>query len=461
MISNYLLLHEEIIKKQLMTEINKLKSKSYVLWFFILSLYLIVFQELIASQLAVIGFNVFLSKLFLILKELIVITIGVYVWYKYKKEPEIKIFFIFFLVTILYLFVSPIPFSSAIQDYRIYPLLISSYFIGYYFGRNDNYFSYFYKHILIIFVFVISFGFIEHFLFPETMFREYFPVMKIATDIKGFSDNEFYLEGLSGNIITTDAGKRMVGPFGEPLYMAYFLIILINFLFASWFYSEKKQSKKVLLFTILLGIGCILLGQVRAIWIGFIFSLFYLFLNKKYYKYLLLFLIVLSFFVILKSDLVVITIISALDWNTGSAIGHALAYIDGIPKILAHPLGQGIGVAGFFAVRSQELDMNQVFGVENAYLNLAIEMGIFNALFIIGVSLYIISNGKKILLNNFVKLEYYEKVLLLGSVLLNVQFMIAGFLAPHIMTARIVIPFWFFNGTSIYIIKKTKIIYFP
>lgn len=414
--------------------------------------FLITIQDLVAARLAIGLTNTIPAKFFLFSKELIVFFLAAVVYPKIGSRNEIKIAFLFLTITFLYVLISPLPFSAALQDYRPYVLVATSFMIGNYIGKNIESFKHIINSVFILSLFIVIFSFIEHYLFPETMFRVYFPVVKIATEIKGFSDKEFYIDGLPGNFINSDAGQRMVGPFGDPLYMGYFFIFCLNIIFSYWFLTKRKFNYTLVL--ILIGIFCIFLSQVRAIWVGLAISLFIVFFTRKNIKYLFVAFILGAVFVMINTDLILPIVRSIFTWDTGSSVNHVLAYVNGIPRILSAPLGSGIGTAGSFAVRLLG-DNSSVVGVENAYINLALEIGVIPMICIVLVILYIIRGSRKLLLSSRLNLlTLMERIVLMSGLLLNVQFFIAGLFSPHILTARIVIPFWFLNGVCVYVIRR-------
>jgi hypothetical protein len=414
--------------------------------------FLIIVQDLIAARIALMPGAKIIGQGFLFFKELLIFAGALLVYQRVGNRLEIKLALIFFLLTILYIFVSPLPLGMALQDFRPYALILCAFVIGDFFGKADIEFRTIVKWLIYFTVFIIVFAFIEHYIFPETMFRKYFPVVKIATEIKGFSDEAFYINGLPGNFINSGAGQRMVGPFGDPLYMGYFLIFCMDVIFSWWFYRQRQFN--VILCILLISLLCIFLGQVRALWIGLVASLFITFFNLKYFKYLIAGAFVLGIFVAIKSELIIITVRSMFDWSDGSAHGHILAYVDAIPRIIRYPFGHGVGTAGYFAVRSQSRAALDIVGVENAYLNLALELGIIPAVCIFLVSLYIIVKSRGILLGKLAAATINQRIVLFAGMLLNIQFLIAGFVSPHILTVRIIIPFWFLNGYCIAILRN-------
>lgn len=431
---------------------QKTSIAALVSYCILLVFYLIVIQDLVASRMAITISDNTYAKAFLFFKEFIVFCLAIVTYPFIGGRSEIKLALLFFLITIFYVLISPLPLGMALQDFRPYCLIVASFITGNYLGKHNRVLDGIIKSLIYLTIFIMMFGFVEHYLFPKKMFKEFFPLVQIATKVKDFSDIEFYRDGLPGNFINSDAGKRMVGPFGDPLYMGYFLIFCLDIIFAYWFFVKRRLNGTLVI--LLIGLYCVFLGQVRAIWIGSAVSIGVLFFNKKYLKYLIPVFFLVVFFVILKRDLIITTVQSMYSGG-GSSRNHILAYYKGIPKIMSHPFGTGVGTHGSFATRSTTGEFYDAEGFENAYINLALEIGILPTIFIVLVSVYLIKHSRMLILK-VKSISITEQIILLSGFLLNVQFVIAGLLSPHIMTARIVIPFWFLNGACIAVIRKFK-----
>jgi hypothetical protein len=415
---------------------------------FLISLYLIVVQELVATSLLQLHVPVEIIRVFMGMKEGIVLLAGALLAFRLVRYGAVRYLLLFFLYSTVFLFVTPIPISMALYDFRNYALVVASFIIGYAFAGSRLSFSAIASHVRILLWFIVLFAIVEHFIFPETMFRDYFPMVRLATDIKGFSDEEYFVDDLSANVITSDAGKRMLGPFGEPLYMGYFTIILVDILLVNHFVGTSRKRRVPWL--AILGTAAVILTQVKAVWLGAIASVIYLLLGRKHGKLLLILTSLALVSVIAVSGFFRTVMATALELEEGSARGHYLAYFEGIPRVLANPLGNGIGTAGSISGRL----VANVFAVENTYINRALEIGILGMLFVLGVSLYVVWKGKRFTYAPPPGIAENDLKMVFTAALLNVQFVVAGFLAPQTFTVRILIPLWFITGAGAAIIVK-------
>lgn len=256
------------------------------------------------------------------------------------------------------------------------------------------------------------------------------------------------MTGMPANAYS-ELGKRMLGPFDEPLYMAYFTVILLNFIIAQYLFKRIRSRVEGIF-----GIIVIFLTQTRAIILGLIFSLFTILLKRGYRKYIALSFMFIIIVVFSFYSWFNVMVASTLDFERGSTPGHVLAYTVGILTILENPFGIGLGMASTAVVFSRIADITHL-STENAFINTAIEIGL-PGLFILFV----------IFLHLFIKYRAYLKTtspkrpryfIVASSYLLLIQFVMAGFLAPGILTARILIPFMIILGWGYSIVNQGEI----
>jgi hypothetical protein len=389
-------------------------------------------------------------KLLLVLKEIMVVLMALLLIAKGKVAVQQLSVLLLLVFCLPYLLITNMPFEQSIGGLRTYVLFTFAFFVGFELARTPDAFRYFVNKITPLFWLIILFSFLEYFLLPASIWKEIFPIMEMKRVVGGIIvTNEYYQTGMPVNAFG-ELVRRLLGPFNEPLYTAYFMIILVNFLLAGLL--SKLHVRK---FALVSGVVSIFLTQTRAIVIGLLLSaLAFVFktrrLNMKlvYAGFLFVAMAVISVFAFWDFYS---AFVESIFSKAGRNVGHIDAYVEGTKLMLAHPLGLGLGASStlFSGISSNA-------STENAFINIALEIGIIGVLLYGGLLFFSVIKFHQYLVryNNHSGKEDYAVVTV--SYLLTVQFIFAGLVAPHILTARIVIPFMLVVGWGYGVVRKNR-----
>lgn len=140
---------------------------------------------------------------------------------------------------------------------------------------------------------------------------------------------------------------------------------------------------------------------------------------------------------------------SSIFTTEGRNVGHIAAYIDGIQHLLLQPWGRGVGISsnsvGFATTN---------LSTENAFINIGLELGIIGMLWILSTLVAMLLRFRRYLNNQSSQVTGY--LIVVSAYLVLIQFIFAGFVAPHIMTARILIPFMILLGWASSIVRTRE-----
>lgn len=405
---------------------------------FILLLYVLPLQDLLAGLSYGLGMPALFIRGIILTKEMLVLPLGFYIAVSTRFGSGRRLVFLLLLYASALMFLSPLPITERLIGYRTYLLLFFSFVIGESIGQGRISQKRLFKHIKIVLGLVITFGLLEHLILPTSIWTDLFPIFDMKRNVLAMTGaNELGFTGLPINAYS-ELGKRMLGPFNEPLYMAYFTVLLLNFLIARYLCRNIVNP-----FQTVLGLIVIFLTQTRAIILGLFLSVLTVLIRKRYWTYIVLLSLLIPFVVISFYNWFYVMTASTLDFQRGSTPGHILAYTEGILTVLQHPFGVGIGAATS-AVAFTQISSTAVFHTENAFINTAIEIGLPGLIILFAIFLYLFTKYRTYLQVTSPRRPRYFVVT--ATYLLLIQFAFAGFVAPHILTARILIPFMIILG---------------
>ncbi len=402
--------------------------------------YIIPFQDLTISFLFLKGLPHWVLKGLLLSKELLVIILGIYSLLRRTVSVGSVVLYGFLAYVFLLFIINPTPLYISLVGLRTYLLLVLSFLIGYQLQPIEGFGKLFYKHIKIVFYMVSVFAFLEYFILPQSIWKNPFPIMEMKRDVANLStSNEYGDLGIPVNAFGEVTG-RLLGPFDEPLYMAYFAVILLNFFVVS-FFTEKRWP----IIKIGIGLLMIFLTQTRAIIIGFILSgVAYIFKSRKVR---ITHLAIASVFALLMVSIFfyyfewVSVLLFSLFKAGGRNIGHINAYVDGFQKILDYPFGLGVGTASSAVMAATSNN-----ATENSFINIGLEIGFLGIIWFLGFMIFLIFTFRKYLATVGPFDDWDHSSIVSVAYFLSIQFTFAGFVAPHILTARIIIPFMIIMG---------------
>jgi len=138
-------------------------------------------------------------------------------------------------------------------------------------------------------------------------------------------------------------------------------------------------------------------------------------------------------------------IVSVIQLNDSSSIGHLLEWIEGVDSMITHPLGIGLGESGKVAAALQ----NNVGG-ENQLIIVGVQTGIISLVIYITIYIMIIKNA----------IQYYPivfgklKTLTLTLVLMKIAFIFPMLTSNFDSNSYISFLIWLLTGIWISMIQK-------
>jgi hypothetical protein len=404
-------------------------------------IYLIPFQDLLISFLFVTELPMILLKVLLLLKEIVIIlVVGTTVSVRLRVSLGHFLLVVLFLYSSLFLFVSDAGFVGALLGYRTYVLFCFSFVIGGRLAYIESFDEKFIKHVGIVFWLLFGFSFLEYFVLPESIWKYPFPIMEMKREVANIStSNEYYDTGMPVNAFGEHI-RRLLGPFDEPLYMAYYTIVLLNFYCVQLFFKKPWLNSRLLLGGIM-----ILLTQTRAIILGLGLSVVGLFfkslrVSKRFLLLSIVFLFLTAASVMIFSSFFM-AFIDSIFTTGGRNIGHLMAYIDGIENLIENPFGRGLGVSSTLSLTG-----STNIATENAFINIGLEIGIIGIIIVLFFFLHLFQRYRSYLIKFGESKKTGVYTIVSSSYLLLIQYIFAGLVAPHILTAKIVIPFMILMG---------------
>jgi hypothetical protein len=409
--------------------------------------YLIPLQDLLASYFFGIGVPTDLVKVFLLLKEIIIVLWGLVFLFRRQVSPFRVSVLLFTLYSSVFVAVSELPLYYTLIGFRTYVLILFAFIVGEHLGSTPEFIDKFFRHVKIIFSGLLIFSILEYFILPTSIWKNLFPVLAMKENVLGLTLPEYYQTGLPNNIMG-EVTRRMIGPFNEPLNMGYFTLILLNFFVARMFFTKLRSKTYITLGSIVL-----FLTQTRAVIIGYIISLFaVIFKNNKFKLRYLVWIpttIVIGLFIVLQFQSWFLAFWNSIFTTGGRNVGHLAAYLDGLSRLIQQPFGHGIGVSS----NSVGFATTNV-STENSFINIGIETGVIGLIWFLRTLIWLLIYFRSYLNRESQEAHGFRIVSI--SYLLLIQFIFAGFVAPHIMTARILIPFMVIIGWGSSIAVKSK-----
>lgn len=402
--------------------------------------YLIPLQDLVVSFLFRSPIPPLFLKFLLVLKEVLIILLALLIVNRGRMKATQLIACFMLLFCFPYIFLSEMSIWESLGGLRTYLLFTFSFLVGFELASDAQAFPFFVRAITPLFWFIVVFSFLEYFLLPASIWKTVFPIMEMKRVVGGIAvTNEYYQTGMPVNAFG-ELLRRLLGPFDEPLYTAYFMMILVNVLFAGSILKIGVGN-----FHVFLGLIAVVMTQTRAIVIGALLSAFAFAFKRKKLSIKVIY-VGLAFSLALAVSTVVfwdfyVAFVSSVFSKTGRNVGHLLAYIEGVKILLSHPFGLGLGTSStlYSGVASNA-------STENAFINIAIETGIIGLILFGGLLVVATARFHMYLSRNRQAFKTSAYAVVTMAYLLSIQFIFAGLVAPHILTARIVIPFMIIVG---------------
>lgn len=140
-------------------------------------------------------------------------------------------------------------------------------------------------------------------------------------------------------------------------------------------------------------------------------------------------------------------ILSTITLQEESALGHLIAWIEGVTAIMSNPLGLGLGMSGRIAV-----SLGSTIGGENQFIILGVQVGVVAVLLYIFIHFAIIAYSYKW----FPHLDGKERMVALCIFLLKVGITLPLFTASLDIFSYLTYINWFLSGVFVNMIMRKK-----
>jgi hypothetical protein len=140
-------------------------------------------------------------------------------------------------------------------------------------------------------------------------------------------------------------------------------------------------------------------------------------------------------------------LISTITLQEASALGHLIAWIEGMTAIISNPFGLGLGMSGRVAT-----SLGSTIGGENQFIVLGVQVGVVAVLLYIFIHFAIISYSYKW----FPHLEGKERMVALCIFLLKVGITLPLFTASLDSFSYITYINWFLSGVFVHMIMRKE-----
>jgi hypothetical protein len=312
-------------------------------------------------------------------KEICIIAGFLMVITELKKRPRMHtvdiLIAVFFLVSFLYLLlpIGPYDFGKRLLAFKALSMFPVIYFTGRFCKARSINLNHVFSYICIVAIIAASVLVLlevipnQH-LHSRTGFTDYM--------IKYYNGETSGNYGLIWTFETETGAKRFGSIYSSPLELSAATILALAAILALISWRRNRPKYTTLYITgIISTLLCIIFALSRASFVNY-FVVIYVFAwitrNRKILRYfhvgLALAVIYVAFF--LKGDMFDF-IISTLNFQNASSIGHIIEWINGINGMIAHPLGMGLGTSGKIAMVTDD----QVGG-ENQLIIIGVQVGI-------------------------------------------------------------------------------------
>lgn len=364
--------------------------------------------------------------------------------YKHNWKSEEIYIFLFIMLCCIYMIIGDAEFRIRLLEFRSFFTSIVLYYIGRCVIMSKEKVIDFNKQMIGLTIFIVVFSIIEYFVIGKYFWSDIIRISDFNYLVKGLGNESVIGESMN---MYTAGERRLVGPFGDPLFMSYFCIPLVNIVLSIIFinspkiYFEVKKSKKWLLIILATLVICLILTISRGPIIAELIAITITLILLKRIKKLFSCIIILTIPLVIFFDKIYDIIYKTITLNDGGSAGmHIYLLENGLEAFKKNIFGSGIGTNGLLAQMSGS---EVAIHTENAYLNLGLQIGIF------GLVLYIIFwftiTYKNLSLYKNTN-NIYVKQFSLAQIITNIAFFVTGFISPQIWTVKSITLFWFVNG---------------
>lgn len=258
--------------------------------------------------------------------------------------------------------------------------------------------------------------------------------------------------GLTWTFERAESGmKRFASFFSDPLEHASATLLSLSVI--AGLFTQKNNvfnPSKLGMLALMAAVTSVLFSISRSSMVSaFTIIYVYSFITKKTYIlhgcHALIIVVLLYFGFIIADTGVYEYIVSSITLQDASAVGHVLAWIEGVEAMIRSPLGLGLGTSGRVAA-----SLGTTVGGENQFIVLGVQVGV------IAVMLYIFIHFAAIMYAYkwFPHLEGKERMVTLTVFLLKVGISLPLFTANLDSYSYITYINWFLTGVFVNIIMK-------
>lgn len=427
--------------------------KKNTFFYFILMLILwIVHQDIILPLFLKYGMDPLFVKGLLLSKELLLISAIIYLifnYFKYKKNRSLLVFIpiLYIGLTLIYFWVGVGGWYVKCAAVRSLSLPVLLFLVGCGVKLTQNNIKTLIYFLIVVGIYISCFGYIERFLFSLEFWSKNIEIGSYISQIKGVSG--FVTDGVHGNIFS-NFGRRMVGPFGNPLSFAYFLVIPTVMMFAL-FHEKTNNSKLWISLGLVILLSAIVFSITRAVILCLGISLFLYLLFSKEWKTLGHLLGVTSIILLIGFNHWFGIFVNSIYLEETSAVSHFKDFMMGLQYIMANPLGRGVGMAGAWAI---SLSKDVIGPGEVSYFVIVFQIGVVGLVlfllfwFLPNIKIWKVSSKKE---------HFYENILFVSITIASLCYFLTGWFSEQIFTFTSVAHYWILLGIATRLVEdKSK-----
>ena len=245
--------------------------------------------------------------------------------------------------------------------------------------------------------------------------------------------------------------KRFASFFSNPLEFSSSTLITTAIILA--LYTQKDNSLRITHFGWIVALSAlfsVILAISRASLIAYVLLIYcYAIITRRreiqYVIYSLLGFATIYLLYLIKDRNLYEYIVSTIQLNDTSSVGHLLEWVEGAQSILTHPFGIGLGESGKVAAALQ-----QNVGGENQFIIIGVQTGIISLAIYVGIYILIIRRC----LQWYPLLSGKSKMLTLTLLLMKIAFIFPLLTSNFDSNSYITFLTWLLTGIWISLLQK-------
>ena len=261
--------------------------------------------------------------------------------------------------------------------------------------------------------------------------------------------------GLSWTFERDNGVKRFASFFSNPLEFSSSTLITTAIILA--LYTQKDNSLRITHFGWIVALSAlfsVVLAISRASLIAYVLLIYcYAMITRRreiqYVIYSLLGFATIYLLYLIKDRNLYDYIISTIQLNDTSSVGHLLEWVEGAQSILTHPFGIGLGESGKVAAALQ-----QNVGGENQFIIIGVQTGLISLVIYVGIYILIIRRC----LQWYPLLSGKSKMLTLTLLLMKIAFIFPLLTSNFDSNSYITFLTWLLTGIWISLLQKETVL---